>query len=78
MVTLMRTQNRKKPYGILIKMPENDPLAAPHLLGEGWTAERWFDSENARDEAYVGMLKNPGNYREGDTPSIVLTKIDPN
>lgn len=58
-------------------MPEGDPLAAAHLLGEGWQAEHWFDSAAARDTAYSQMLNTPGNYRKGDRPSVVLTKVDP-
>lgn len=67
----------QKPYGIIVKMPENDPMSAPHLLGDDWAGERWFDTAEERDKAYDGMLHNPGNYRKGDRPSIQLSKVDP-
>lgn len=52
-------------------------MSAPHLLGEAWAGERWFDTEGERDTAFDGMMRNPTNYRKGDRPSIQLTKIDP-
>jgi len=52
-------------------------MSAPHLLGESWSGERWYDTEDERDGAYEGMMRNPSNYRKGDRPSIQLTKIDP-
>ena len=73
----MSAKNDSKPYGIIVKMPENDPMSAPHLLGEAWAGERWYDTEGERDIAYDGMMRNPTNYRKGDRPSIQLTKVDP-
>jgi hypothetical protein len=65
-----------KRYGIAVSLPENDPLAAPHLLGEGWTGERWYDSAAERGSAMQQMLIQPGNYRKGDFPSVELTRIE--
>lgn len=62
-------------YGIKVKLPENDPMRAPHLLGDDWSGTRWYGSEAARNEAFEKMLSQPGNYRKGDTPSMSLTKI---
>jgi len=66
-----------KNYGISVKLPENDPMSAPHLLGDEWSGTRWFDSEEERDAALVKMQNHPRYYRKGDSPSIVLEKIDP-
>jgi len=63
-------------YGILVKIPENDPMSAPHLLGDDWSRTRWYDTEVARNEAFDDMLKQPGNYRKGDIPSIRLSKVE--
>lgn len=52
-------------------------MAASHLLGESWRSEHWFDTAAARDRAYSHMLATPGNYRQGDKPSVVLAKVDP-
>ncbi len=52
-------------------------MSAPHLLGDEWSGERWFESAEERDRVYSSMLKNPGNYRKGDRPSMQLSKIDP-
>lgn len=62
-------------YGIRVELPENDPMSAPHLLGDDWAGTRWYDSEVARDEAFRKMLRQPGNYRKGDSPSMSLTRI---
>jgi len=64
-------------FGISVKMPEDDPMSAPHLLGEDWVSSRWFDSAEERDVAFAEMQNHPRYYRQGDTPSIVLEKIDP-
>jgi len=64
-------------YGISVKMPEDDPMSAPHLLGEDWVSSRWFDTAEERDAALVEMQNHPRYYRRGDLPSIVLEKIDP-
>ncbi len=69
--------NNEKPYGIRVQMPKDDPLAAPHLLGDEWTGHRWFKSAEQRDHAFQEMARQPANYRKGDKPSISLTKIDP-
>lgn len=64
-------------YGISVKMPKDDPMSAPHLLGEDWVSTRWFDSAEERDAALVEMQNHPRYYRRGDLPSILLEKIDP-
>ena len=50
-------------------------MSAPHLLGPDFEAFRWYDSREARDEAYDAMQHDPGYYRSGDTPTQVLSKI---
>lgn len=72
---ILMTDTNKK-FGISIQLPENDPMAAPHLLGDDWQGERWYDSASARDAALIDIQNHPIYYRQGDTPSIVLTKIE--
>lgn len=74
-MTMMNTVMAEKRYGILVKIPENDPMSAPHLLGDDWSRTRWYDTETARDVAFDEMLRQPGNYRIGDVPSIRLSKV---
>ncbi|MFK7996230.1 MAG: hypothetical protein AB8B87_18980 [Granulosicoccus sp.] len=66
-----------KPYGVKVALPENDPFNMPHLLGENWAGMRWFATAEERDVAMASILKQPGNYRRGDVPSILVTAIDP-
>ena len=63
-------------YGIAVTMPPNDPMSAPHLLGDDWSGTRWYDSAAARDAALAEMRRQPRYYRIGDTPSVTLTPIE--
>lgn len=63
-------------YGIRITLPPDDPMRARHLLGEDWEVYRWFSSREARDRAYEEMLRQPGYYRVGDRPSLVIERIE--
>lgn len=58
-------------------MPEGDPFRASHLLGDDWAGIRWFATAQERDVAMASILKQPGNYRKGDIPSIQVSAIDP-
>ena len=64
-------------WGIGVRLPAGDPLAMPHLLGDGWQSIRWFTSAAEREEALENMRLQPVYYRQGDTPSMVLERIDP-
>lgn len=65
-----------KKYGIKINMPNGDTMAAPHLLGENWQTYRWFDSESQRDQAQAEMERQPPYYRKGDSPTVILEKVE--
>jgi len=67
----------EKSYGISVKLPEDDPMSAPHLLGDEWSGTRWYSSSEERDAAFESMQNHPRYYRRGDAPSILLEKIDP-
>jgi hypothetical protein len=73
----MQESEQAKPYGIAVKLPDNDPFCADHLLGESWSATRWFETREQRDQVLIAMRRQPGNYRKGDTPSVVYSEIDP-
>ena len=64
-------------YGIRITLPSGDAMSAPHLLGPDFEALRWYESREARDEALEAMLRHPNYYRGGDTPTQILSKMDP-
>jgi len=66
-----------KPYGVKVELPESDPFRMPHLLGDDWAGIRWFATAQERDAAMASMLKQPGYYRRGDSPSIKVTPVDP-
>ncbi|MCY4221413.1 MAG: hypothetical protein OXD35_07150 [Thiotrichales bacterium] len=63
-------------HGIRITLPRGDTLSATHLLGPHFEAFRWYESREARDDAFEAMQHSPGYYRRGDAPSQVLSKVD--
>lgn len=65
-----------KRYGIRITLPPSDPMRAAHLLGEHWEGFRWFETQKARDDVFADMQRELGYYRQGDTPTQLLEKID--
>lgn len=73
----MTTASADKLFGIRVELPENDPMSAPHLLGDDWTSARWFETAKARDKAMSAMQLQPAYYRKGDKPSVRLIKVNP-
>ena len=71
------SESASRPWGIAVHMPANDPMCAPHLLGDDWAAQRWYATEAERNAALVSMQDHPPWYRRGDAPSVRLEKIDP-
>ena len=65
-----------KKFGIKVCLPSGDTMSAPHLLGDDWQTFRWFESAEKRDMAYAEMERQPPYYRKGDSPTVVLEKID--
>lgn len=66
-----------KQYGIRITMPENDPMAMPHLLGSEWESYRWYASPEERDRALEDMVREHQFSRRGDRPSIYCEPVNP-
>ena len=69
--------SKSKPYGVKVQLPKDGPFSMPHLLGEDWTGTRWFATAEERDVAMEAIIEQPGNYRKGDKPSIIVTAVDP-
>lgn len=65
-----------KKYGIRVCLPGGDTMAATHLLGDNWETFRWYDTADQRDVAYTEMLRQPPYYRQGDSPTVILEKIE--
>lgn len=65
-----------KKYGIRITLTEDNPMRAPHLLGEDWEAYRWYDDPGARDQALEAMRTRLPNYRLGDLPSQIVEPVE--
>lgn len=65
----------KKRFGIRCTLPADDPMSAPHLLGPDWVAERWYATEQERDEALQDFASTHLYSRRGDKPSVIYTKV---
>lgn len=66
----------KKKYGVKITMPADDPMRAPHLLGEDWSSERWFETAVERD-SWIEEQRHEHLYsRRGDVVSQLYEKIE--
>ena len=71
----MNAKNTRKRFGIRCTLPPDDPMAAANLLGPGWEAYRWYDSEQERDLAVEEFSREHLYSRRGDKPSVIYTKI---
>ena len=71
----MNKESTKKRFGIRCTLPSGDPMSAPHLLGPDWVAERWYTTEQERDEALEDFSHEHLYSRRGDRPSVIYTKI---
>lgn len=65
-----------KNYGIKVCLPGGDTMAADHLLGDNWETFRWYATAAQRDEALAEMQQQPPYYRKGDSPTVVLEKVE--
>lgn len=65
-----------KKYGIRITLTEDNPMRAPHLLGEDWEAYRWYDDPQTRDRAMEAMRSRLPNYRLGDAASQIVEPVE--
>ncbi len=66
-----------KPYGIRIRLPDDAPLRADHLLGPEWESCQWFATRTERDRTLDSMRTRHPWSRPGDIPALVYDIIDP-
>ncbi len=64
----------ERQFGIRITLPATDTLR--NILGDDWEQLHWFPSEAGRDSAFLQMATRHGYYRDSDSPTQVLEKID--
>ena len=65
---------KQRAYGIRISLPPHDTLRK--VVGEDWERLIWYPGEAERDAAFEKMATRHGYYRDTDTPTQVLEKID--
>lgn len=70
----MTVETQQQRFGIRVTLPTDDPMRAPHLLGD-WKSERWYATEEERDRAYAATTKDLNYYRSGDVVSHIVEKI---
>ena len=65
---------RDRPYGIRVSLPEGDTLR--NLLGDDWERFHWYPTREERDRAFDKMAERHGYYRNSDSPTQVLEKLE--
>ncbi len=65
---------RERRYGIRVTLPANDTLR--NLLGDDWERMHWYPSEAERDVAFEKMAQRHGYYRNTDSPTQILEKLE--
>ena len=65
---------QERSYGIRVTLPANDTLR--NLLGDDWERIHWYPTAAERDRAFEHMATRHGYYRNTDSPTQVLEKID--
>lgn len=71
----MSDKGKSRRFGIRCTLPADDPMAAPHLLGPDWVAERWYPTEEERDAVLDDLSRVHPYSRRSDPPSVIYTKI---
>lgn len=61
-------------FGIRVKLPANDTLS--NIIGDDWEQLHWYPTAAERDRAFEKMATRHGYYRNTDTPTQILEKLD--
>ncbi len=64
----------ERPFGIRVTLPPNDTLR--NIVGDDWERLHWYADRDERDRAFDAMATRHGYYRNSDTPTQVLEKIE--
>ena len=61
-------------FGIRVRLPAGDTLAS--IIGDDWERLHWYPTRDERDRAFERMATRHGYYRDTDTPTQVLEKLE--
>lgn len=67
------TAGQERSFGIRVTLPANDTLR--NVVGDDWERLLWYPSAEERDREFERMAIRHGYYRDTDTPTQVLEKI---
>ncbi|PWD82806.1 hypothetical protein [Ignatzschineria cameli] len=65
-----------KQYGVRMTLPPHATFMRENLLGPDFKAERWFESEEARQKFLDSYQKDFIYYRVGDRPRYQYELIE--
>lgn len=65
---------RERNFGIRVTLPADDTLR--NVLGDDWERLHWYATEVERDDAFDNMSARHGYYRQTDSPTQVLEKVN--
>lgn len=63
-------------FGIRVTLPRGDTMRK--ILGDDWERLHWYADAAERDRAFTAMASRHGYYRNTDSPTQVLEKVDRN
>ena len=66
--------NAERRYGIRVTLAPGDTFS--RILGQEWENVHWYPTEAERDRAFEHMATRHGYYRDSDSPSQQLEKIE--
>lgn len=65
-----------KQYGVKMTLPKHSTFSRDNLLGNNFSAERWFDSSEARQQFLDSYQQEFIYYRTGDRPRYTYELIE--
>ena len=69
-----QSADAERRFGIRVTLPPTDTLR--NIVGDDWERLHWYAEEDERDRAFEAMAKRHGYYRNSDTPTQILEKIE--
>jgi hypothetical protein len=68
------TADGERRFGIRVTLPATDTFRT--VIGDEWERCHWYPTAAERDRAYESMARRHGYYRNTDSPTQVLEKVD--
>ena len=64
----------RRPFGIRVKLKSGDPFR--NLVGDDWSKEHWYPTQQERDQALAEMSQKYIYFRPGDQPALQFEVVN--